>query len=267
MGGGRPEFEIISGYLFDCDFLFKDYITNLFNIKQKTPKTNPMYLISKILMNSLYGKFGIHHSLPEYYVISEEDINKKDYNDTVKLDNGYYLVNNAINGETTPLSNVAIASAITALARVHMSQFKNQSNFKLFYTDTDSAITDKPLPDNLIGKNLGQMDLENTYSKFITFGPKFYAGVTSEGKEIVKVKGLSHNVLPSFSELELLLDKGKYLEKEQTKVFKDVGLSEITLQNLPYILKPTDNKRDFVYDGDKIIATKNKIINDTPLYD
>ena len=105
------------------------------------------------------------------------------------------------------------------------------------------------------------MTLENVYTKFISFGPKFYGGVTHSGQEIIKIKGLSHEVLPSFSELELLLSKGKYLEKEQTKVFKDIGLSEITLKNLPYLLKPTENKRDFLYQNDKIIGTKNKIIS------
>ena len=107
------------------------------------------------------------------------------------------------------------------------------------------------------------MTLENVYTKFISFGPKFYGGVTQSGQEIIKIKGLSHEVLPSFSELELLLSKGKYLEKEQTKVFKDIGLSEITLKNLPYLLKPTCNKRDFVYTeggSARIVGTKNKVI-------
>ena len=106
------------------------------------------------------------------------------------------------------------------------------------------------------------MTLENTYSKFITFGPKFYGGITLDGQEIVKIKGLSHEVLPPFSELELLLSKGKFLEKEQTKVFKDLSLSEITLKNLPYLLKPTCNKRDFVYSDSCIVGTKNKVITE-----
>lgn len=231
-------FEIINGYLFESDYLFKDYISDLFNIKQNSKNSDPMYHISKILMNSLYGKFGIHFKLPTSHVINKNDIKNEEYNDLVDLENGYYLANHATKGLTTPLSNVAIASAITALARVHMSQFKNSESYKLYYTDTDSAIIDRPLNENLVGKNLGQMTLENTYNKFITFGPKFYAGITTEGKEIIKIKGLGHNVLPTFNDLELLLEQGKFLEKEQIKVFKDIGLSEITLKTLPYLLKP-----------------------------
>ena len=167
-----------------------------------------MYLISKLLMNSLYGKFGIHFQLPTYNVYNSTEIESGDFNDKVDLENGYYLANSANEGYTLPYSNIAIASAITALARVHMSQFKNNKNYNLYYTDTDSAIIDQPLrPEGytLTGKRLGQMTLENVYTKFISFGPKFYGGVTQSNQEIIKIKGLSHDCLPSFTELELLL--------------------------------------------------------------
>jgi hypothetical protein len=38
-----------------------------------------------------------------------------------------------------------------------MSQFKNNPEFNLLYSDTDSAFVDKPLPDYLIGKELGKL--------------------------------------------------------------------------------------------------------------
>ena len=47
------KFEIISGYLFEADYLFRDYIGELFNMKLNSQKGTPMYLISKLLMNSL----------------------------------------------------------------------------------------------------------------------------------------------------------------------------------------------------------------------
>lgn len=53
----------------------------------------------------------------------------------------------------TVKSNVAIAAAITAHARIYMNQFK-QNNF-IIYTDTDSIITTQPLPDKLLGNELG----------------------------------------------------------------------------------------------------------------
>jgi hypothetical protein len=51
--------------------------------------------------------------------------------------------------------NVAIASAVTAYARVMMMEIKAQLGDSLFYSDTDSVITNKKLPDTLISKELG----------------------------------------------------------------------------------------------------------------
>ncbi len=49
-----------------------------------------------------------------------------------------------------------------------MSQFKNNPDFNLYYSDTDSAYIDKPLPDHLVhSKDLGKMKLENTLAKAI----------------------------------------------------------------------------------------------------
>ena len=42
-------------------------------MKLNSQKGTPMYLISKLLMNSLYGKFGIHFELPNYTVIEYDE--------------------------------------------------------------------------------------------------------------------------------------------------------------------------------------------------
>ena len=108
-------------------------------------------------MNSLYGKFGIHFELPNYTVIEYDESKTSGdralvgLTDLINLNNGYALASKA--GDTTqPLGNVAILSAITALARVHMSQFFNNYNHQVYYTDTDSIITEKPLSESLVGK-------------------------------------------------------------------------------------------------------------------
>jgi hypothetical protein len=54
------KFKILNGYLFEGDFIFKDFVNDLYAIKCSHPKDHPMYLISKLLLNSLYGKFGMH---------------------------------------------------------------------------------------------------------------------------------------------------------------------------------------------------------------
>jgi len=114
--------------------------------------------------------------------------------------------------------NVAIASAITAYARIHMSQFKNNPEFNLFYSDTDSIYIDKPLPLDLVSsKELGKMKLENTISKAVFLSPKVYCLETTDGKLIYKVKGLSHDIELTMNDFENLLIKNTFIKKIQTK--------------------------------------------------
>lgn len=52
------------------------------------------------------------------------------------------------------MSNVAVAAAVTAYARIHMIYYKLLPG--TVYTDTDSIFTTDQLPDHLIGSELGQ---------------------------------------------------------------------------------------------------------------
>jgi hypothetical protein len=67
---------------------------------------------------------------------------------------------NIDNIDKTVKTNVAIASAITSYARIEMNTFKmllNKLGINIYYTDTYSVFTDKPLPPFLVGKGLGKM--------------------------------------------------------------------------------------------------------------
>ena len=52
------KFEIIRGYTFEQQILFKEYVDTMYSIRTQYNKSHPMNLIAKLLMNSLYGKFG-----------------------------------------------------------------------------------------------------------------------------------------------------------------------------------------------------------------
>ena len=54
-------------------------------------------------------------------------------------------------------SHVGIASAITAYARIEMMKYKTIPGIKIYYTDTDSIITNKELPTQFVGPELGQV--------------------------------------------------------------------------------------------------------------
>lgn len=260
-------FEIIEGYLFERNNIFKDYVSVLHQIKQSTDKSNPMYLIAKLLLNSLYGKFGMTDDLANHVVIDSNkldeiiDSNNKTKITTIELDEDLFLVSyhdvdddKFIDDYTSFDISVGVASAITAYSRVIMTQFKNLPDNKMFYTDTDSAVMEKPLDDYLVGKHLGQMVLEKEYVEFVALAPKVYGGILNNGKIITKVKGFKNSI--TFDNLKSLLEENKSLELNQTKWFRFIDKGSITIKSQIYTLVPTANKRNLIYKDNKLVSTK-----------
>jgi DNA polymerase type B, organellar and viral len=182
------QFEILNGYEFEKGNIFKEYVLKLYNLRQEYVKGHAMNLIAKLLMNSLYGKFGMKLESTEimmYDSTNEETVQElHEYVDLfgekieniLKLDNYYIFIRKIMlvlnyNEELDMYHgldvNIAIASAITAGARIHMSTFKNNPNFNLYYSDTDNAVIDQELPEHMVGKDLGQMKLEHIINKAV----------------------------------------------------------------------------------------------------
>lgn len=73
-------YEILEGYLFESKPVFKDYIENLYDIKLNSKPNSPHYIISKLLMNSLYGRFAMDPHLLSHEIIDTDRIdNSKPY--------------------------------------------------------------------------------------------------------------------------------------------------------------------------------------------
>lgn len=140
-----------------------------------------------------------------------------------------------------------------------MSQFKNSDDYKLYYTDTDSIYIDKPLDNKWVGKNLGQLKLENIFKKATFLAPKVYGGVLSNSMEDTKVKGFKNHV--KYNKLKSLLNKNKNLLLEHEKWFRNIKEGNITIKKQLYTLLPTENKRQLIYKNNKLIATKSFKIN------
>jgi len=263
-------FEILQGYQFDKGFIFKEYVDTMYNLRLDYHKSHPMNLIAKLLMNSLYGKFAMKKDSSQIEIFDTS--NKKGIQlfeemlethghtveDYIKLDNYYLIVRKSLSNFNYEDEedmyhgvevNVAIASAISAGGRMWMSTHKNKPGFNLYYSDTDSWVTDTPLPDYMVGPKLGQFKLEHVISKGVFLAPKVYGFIGTDGNEIIKVKGLTTESLDniSFNDLELLLVKDSEREFTQEKWFKKVIEGEISVKDTIYTLRVTSNKRLPVY--------------------
>jgi hypothetical protein len=117
-----------------------------------------------------------------------------------------------------PLLEVSTPIAIftTAYARMHMAKFKMEYGNHLYYSDTDSLILDCPLPDNMVGKELGQVKLEYKVREGIFLAPKTYAIITEDGDKVTKIKGSKMRNIP-FDIFKDLLNKDSTLTLVQDK--------------------------------------------------
>ena len=291
------KFKINRGYRFRQQVIYKDFIEYVYAIRQKYPKSDPRNLIAKLIMNSVYGRLGMNSQQPKTDVIDLSknndriklkrllDSSDSNYIDTLKV--APHLKRRYKITGITPIEkhllfityiplfnmmdespyaaygsnvNIAAAAIITAAARVHMSKFKNLPDTRLYYSDTDSLIVNKPIDDKYISNKLGDLKLENVMHRAVFIAPKVYGYTTLDDlgdKETfhVKIKGLSQNKVKEYiNNKELTYDKmfkllapESFMEFSQEKWFKDLEEGKVYVQDALYQLRVTTNKRKPVY--------------------
>ena len=145
------KFNILWGYTFERKNIFKQYVDTLYNLRLQYPKSDPLNYIAKILLNSLYGRFGMDDNLSEIKIIHKDyypDFENKFIDNIVSIEElgDYKMVTyknteeNIDTSESTHNILIGVASAITAYSRIHISQFKNNPKINLYYTDTDTLL-------------------------------------------------------------------------------------------------------------------------------
>lgn len=259
--------EIIRGYEFESKIIFKDYVNILYNIKKKSLPNTPYYLISKMLLNSLYGKFGMSPYIEDHVIVDNDkfiDIIKNhniEVLDITELDNNkFWLSIKKITDSKTDYTyeklniSVPIALSITANARIFMSNFKNN---KTLYSDTDSIDVTSKLPDKYVGTGLGKFKLEHIFNEAVFLAPKSYGAVAinindNSTYEFIKIKGFKNKI--PFTSLKELLHKDKKLELLHEKWYKDFATSHINIKNELYTLMVTSNKRELIYNSNNLLV-------------
>ena len=76
----RYKIEILERELYGRGRLFENYVTELYKIRQSYSKDDPRNYISKLLLNSLYGKFGMNPNMVEWKLCKKwEDMPNEHY--------------------------------------------------------------------------------------------------------------------------------------------------------------------------------------------
>ena len=183
-------------------------------------KSSSLRSLAKLLLNSLYGKFGQRlnfrqthlvdniqllcdlmchpkHQVVDFHVITPDLMQ-------VETEKNIYFQQPDLK------TNVVIAAFTTSWARLKLWGVMHQLGRRVFYTDTDSLIFESipSQPDPVLGDFLGELADElcckkvncvgcpqQTHSilEFVACGAKNYAYITDNGFQVCKIRGFSLN--------------------------------------------------------------------------
>lgn len=187
--------------LYEQATIFKEYVDYFYNmrLKYKSAGDKTSSGLVKILLNSLYGKFGqrgrVFETIDnvdshEIKVWTEYDVDTQ-----TKTHNRQFagMVQQQTDETESRDSHPAIASHVTAHARMRMwSVYQTAGLENCYYTDTDcvvvNAIGYERLTDMLDETRLGLLKLERTINRVVIYGPKDY-----QFDDDVVIKGVKHD--------------------------------------------------------------------------
>lgn len=275
-------FKYIKGVSYAKGKPFSNYVESMYEKRKNTKRGSALNVVLKLLMNSLYGRFGmgienmITKILPYeedsisslsylYDNISYKRINKKliiTQNENISLSKlkGLLLDNKissdiymqkkkeGIQSVNKISSAVQIASAITSYARLEMHKIKLTCSDSLAYSDTDSIFCGNALDPDLISETaLGKLKLEGMFTEGYFLSPKTYGYKSLDSTWHSHCKGIGSDILSENDIKSLYL--GDSISVLVPRIFIRGKLDYNITSNLQKIvLKISIRKRHKIYD-------------------
>lgn len=264
------KFKIIYGYKFERGSkIFYDMNLKYYDLKKYARLNNlpSKATVSKLIMNSLFGRFGmkeiknivkivskeeskyihLQHNVLDNIPLSDDleyikyssDINQF-YLDIFGIDN-YNLFRLKIDNYKDLETSLPVAMAITAYARIFMSQFINNEFYDVIYSDTDSIVTTKNLPIEWVGDGWGKFKLEHHAEYALFIAPKLYYLRLFNGETVLKARTLGGELLNENDFLDL--SYGLTVKNLKFNFVKDLNNLNLLAQNSFLELSPFLKKR------------------------
>ena len=151
-----------------ANYVFKDYIDRWYEVK-KNAKNDVERSLAKLMLNSLYGKFGMNDSRITKLPVAIDD---KIIYHTMENNTTYYYKE--------------VASYITSKARCKLASFMNRCGDNFLYCDTDSVYyigheIPEVFKDVVDAKKLGYWKYEGHYTRFKALKAKCYLKQLDDG--------------------------------------------------------------------------------------
>jgi DNA polymerase type B, organellar and viral len=284
--------KVIKGYNFNKEEnIFSKYVNDLYEIKSKS--TGHVKVIAKSLLNNLIGRFGMNIYKPKTEIVNSEKldiiITTREYNSFKELTENDFLITyypeiskdiceshdlnylevlksevNMERGLEAKDVSLTTAAAVTSYARIYLAEIKLDildRGGKIYYTDTDSIVTDITLKDELVGSGLGQFKLEYKVKEAYFISAKTYCLVLYDNTTKIKAKGLSSSSLnlKDFKDLY----KGVTISGMKVNSIKNLYKGSVVIKEDEIKLNPNVyKKREKIFKFGKWIDTKPLILNE-----
>jgi hypothetical protein len=289
--------NVIEGYNFDKEEnVFNDYVNDLYKVKS-TSKGH-IKVIAKSLLNNLLGRFGMNINKPITEIVDKEkrdlilstrEINSfKELTDEDFIITYYPEISQAIckshgidyikalktkfdmekDKEVKDVS-LSTAAAVTSYSRIYMSRIKLDilsKGGKIYYTDTDSIVTNIKLKEEFVGNKLGQFKLEYEIKEGYFISAKTYCLVL---KDICGIYDLNNNLVLNFKNSRELAEHlgisntivNKYLNKDL--IYNDLyRFKDIIIVKVKGLFNNSINLEDFknLYKGVNVKGIKQNTV-------
>lgn len=223
------DIQILEGYGFEeIPSYFTEYVLDLYDLKTQTIGSKK--LINKSLLNNLLGRFGLNIIKPISKILNKSKLDylltNRKINSIQEINSDTFLVNynplvdfdicltHGVDYTKALIENnnsnieknidlfqdvsIIISALVTSYARVYMLKIMKDiinAGGSIYYTDTDSIITDIELDSTLIGKELGKFKLEYDIKEGYFISNKTYCLLLNNGNTIIKCKGIKNDSL------------------------------------------------------------------------
>lgn len=246
--------NIICGYKFEPHKVFDSFVDYFFDIKKNTE--DPVQrTIAKLILNSLYGKFG--SKTPTFSIKLTKTTNLKaldsirniefitevgpysviyDYGELPDIiykseleEKTYMPTDDYKLSHLTSL--VHLSAAISALGRIYMHPLIMDKKNPALVVNTDSVVVQKPLKKN-VGSELGDLKHQYKIKEAIYIYPKLYYHRTEDNQEIIKSAGIDKTQL-SYTSFKNMLD-GQTISIDTNKF--EIELRRVSILFTPYTI-------------------------------
>jgi hypothetical protein len=232
--------------------IFGDYVRHFYKLKTEAKQSDKTALANfyKLLLNSLYGKFGQKCSTKRAICNSNAEVFQMLKDENAKIINFELLEDIFIieympkDAESKSIGKlVRFSSYISALTRCSLSEMmRDVGHENVYYCATDSIHTSKmPSEEFISDDELGKWKKEHTCIKSRYIAPNSYVSKFDNGELKIRSKGFTSNKLDENELYDLCDGKTQNIKQEMTMFYR--SLDNVKIENKERTMTMINNKR------------------------